>query len=342
MPDHLIPYIDIAALFSGPSSARDTADRLIGEAATSIGFMTVTGLPGDTLSPDLRRRLLSIFGLPEDAKRKLYRWNFDPTRANVYRGWFPLTPGNATWKEGIDMGPDVAYGPSRTRPDDPLVEPTPLPDPADLPGWHQAVQDYYRAMEGVGQALMRALARSLGLPEQVFDASFEQGISTLRLLRYPPRTPESLAGAGDEARVTHDGRELFMLARAHVDSGFVTLLAQDGVAGLQAQASDEVWVDVPPRESTLAVNFGKLLERWTGGRVKATRHRVIGGSAERFSIPFFYEPAVDAVIAPLPLGGAADFAPVSYGDHLWDATTKFVEQAGIAHLRTPRGVTRAS
>jgi hypothetical protein len=40
------------------------------------------------------------------------------------------------------------------------------------------------------------------------------------------------------------------------------------------------------------------------------------------------------VIAPLGLGG--DFAPVTYGDHLWEATTKFIEQRGIAHLRKPR------
>jgi isopenicillin N synthase-like dioxygenase len=85
-----------------------------------------------------------------------------------------------------------------------------------------------------------------------------------------------------------------------VDSGFVTLLAQDGVAGLQARAADGSWLDVPPREGTLAVNFGKLLESWTGGRIRATEHRVLGSAQERRSIPFFYEPRADAVIAPCP------------------------------------------
>jgi isopenicillin N synthase-like dioxygenase len=61
---------------------------------------------------------------------------------------------------------------------------------------------------------------------------------------------------------------------------------------------------------------------------------VVGSGAERFSIPFFYEPSVDAVIAPLGLGES--FEPVAYGDHLWEATTKFIEQRGIAHLRKPR------
>ena len=66
-------------------------------------------------------------------------------------------------------------------------------------------------------------------------------------------------------------------------------------------------------------------------------HRVLGAGRERFSIPFFYEARVDAVIAPLPLPGATPFEPFYFGDHLWDATTKFPEQRGIAHLRQPRG-----
>jgi isopenicillin N synthase-like dioxygenase len=94
---------------------------------------------------------------------------------------------------------------------------------------------------------------------------------------------------------------------------------------------------VPPLENTLAVNFGLTLERWTGGRIKATQHRVIGSGRERYSIPFFYEPRADYVIAPLPLPGIEHFEPFLYGDHLWATTTRFVEFHGLAHLRPPRG-----
>ncbi|MGT2469125.1 2OG-Fe(II) oxygenase family protein [Mesorhizobium atlanticum] len=51
------------------------------------------------------------------------------------------------------------------------------------------------------------------------------------------------------------------------------MLAQDGVEGLQARNLADEWIDVPPADNTLAVNFGQLLERWTAGRVRATRHR---------------------------------------------------------------------
>lgn len=79
-----------------------------------------------------------------------------------------------------------------------------------------------------------------------------------------------------------------------------------------------------------------MLDRWTGGEIKATEHRVIGTEQPRFSIPFFYEPRVDAEIAPLPLPNMAPFEPFLYGDYLWETITKFVEFHGMEKLRSPR------
>ncbi|MDP3897547.1 MAG: 2OG-Fe(II) oxygenase family protein [Mesorhizobium sp.] len=333
----MIPVIDIAPLFGPASPEREFADRAIMQAAAGIGFMTVTGFPAASLlTPEARGRLLGIFGLPDAEKAKLLRWNFDPTKTNLYRGWFPLQDAVPSYKEGIDMGPDVAYGPGRVAGDDPLCEATPIPPESLLPGWRGAAADYYVAMEETGAALMRAVARGLGLPETVFDDAFVDGISTLRLTRYPLRA----AAHGDaDFSVEHKGERRQLIGGAHVDSGFVTLLAQDGVEGLQAQNHDGEWIDVPPADGTLAVNFGKLLDRWTGGRVRATLHRVVAPDRERFSIPFFYEPRVDAEIAPLPIEGAEPFEPFLYGDYLWDAATRFVEQQGIRHMRQPRRAT---
>jgi hypothetical protein len=73
-----------------------------------------------------------------------------------------------------------------------------------------------------------------------------------------------------------------------------------------------------------------------GGRIRATEHRVLGAEQTRCSIPFFYEPRVDARIARLPgLPGPA-FAPFLYGDHLWSLMTAFVEFRGLDELRPPR------
>jgi isopenicillin N synthase-like dioxygenase len=331
-----IETIALAALFGPPSPARDRTDADILFAASGIGFLAIRDFPGDQwLTPDKRARLLGILALPDAEKQKLLRWNFDPTKKNVYRGWFPLQPTAVSYKEGIDIGPDLAHARTGAASDDPLCESTPLPAEAALPGWRAAAADYYRSMEAVGKALMRSVARGLSLPETIFDTDFEGGISTLRLIRYPLRDASlGVDTSGPEFSVVHKGETRTIIGREHADSGFVTLLAQDGVEGLQAKTLAGEWIDVPPADGTLAVNFGQLLERWTGGGVKATRHRVIAPKQARFSIPFFYEPRVDAEIAPL--AGTEPFEPFLYGDYLWEQATNFVEMSGIKHLRQPR------
>lgn len=331
-----VPRIDIGPLFAGPGSERDATDAAIMAAAGNSGFMTVHGLPDHVpISAPHRRTMLEIFRFEDEALRRLWRRKFDPSRDNLYRGWFPAQDGAVSYKRGIDLGPDIAHGSEVTTTDDPLREPTPLPDDESLREWRSAIAEYYRGMEETGRVLMQSLARGMGLDEQAFDAAFEGGISTLRLIQYPPRPAAAFESADDsQIWVEHEGERFQVIGKAHVDSGLVTLLAQDGVPGLQARSPAGEWCDVPPTEDTLAVNFGKLLERWSNGRIRATEHRVIGSGRERHSVPFFYEPHVDAEIAPLP--GDPPFTPFLYGDLLWESTTKFVEFQGMEDLRPPR------
>jgi isopenicillin N synthase-like dioxygenase len=328
----VVPLIDIEPLFGGPSPARDRTDLAIATAANESGFFTIEG-PSDHVPTTVAQRqaMLRVFALDADQQRSLWRNFYEPTNPNIYRGW---NPRNADVGVDIfDMGPDVIA--SRTplaNNDDPLLGATPFPLEESLPGWRNSVSAYYIAMESLGAAIMRSVARSLGVDEHHFDAAFREGISTLRVMRYelhPVDPADELAA--DLARGMPRRGE-------HVDSGFVTLLCQHGVAGLEAKLRTGDWINVPPIDGHLAVNFGGLLERWTEGRIRATPHRVVSHGATRFSIPFFYEPRADAVIAPLPIPGASTFEPFSYGDHLWSAMSKFPNFTGVADLRKPRGV----
>jgi len=336
--DSSIPIIDVAALFHAADGARARTDQEILSAAATVGFFVARGFP-QAVPTDrgTRSELLRLFDLPDWATRPLWRQKFDASRRNVYRGWFPLQRGFLTSKEGIDMGPDVAYGSSLVRADDPLREATPLPPEETLPGWRAAVARYYLGMVEASQALMRSIARSLNLQERFFDQAFDQGLSTLRLIRYPLRSDTDQAAAADPAVwVAHRGTRRYLTGAPHVDSGFLTLLAQDGAEGLQARHRSGTWLDVPPMEGALAVNFGKVLELWSAGRLKATEHRVIGTGVPRMSIPFFYEARAEAEIRPLPLDPADSFEPFLYGDYLWATTTQFVEFKGMESLREPR------
>jgi isopenicillin N synthase-like dioxygenase len=331
-----IPFIDVSPLFGAAGTDRERTDAAILSAAAAPGFFVAGGFGANVpIDAPSRATLLRLFDLPEREQRALWRRKFEPANRNVYRGFFPAQRGFLTSKEGIDLGPDILYGDDVIDRDDPLREPTPLPGEAVLPGWRSAAAGYYRSMLEVSRALMHSLARGLELPEVYFDTAFDRGLSTLRLLRYPQRTDVEEAAARDPAFWVDAERRCYVRGAAHVDSVFVTLLAQDGVAGLQARHGD-AWIDVPPMEGTLAVNFGKVLERWTCGRIRATPHRVIGTGAVRMSIPFFYEARADAEIRPLPHDPADAFEPFLYGDYLWATTTQFVEFKGMRGLRPPR------
>jgi isopenicillin N synthase-like dioxygenase len=327
-----IPVIDVTPLFE-PGGSAERVDREIGRACEESGFLIIRGAAIEALCPPERlRRLLAFFTLDEAARRPLARRRYVPENANIYRGYFPVTDGELTYKEGIDIGPEFAPGDPGYPLDDPLIERNPWPAESALPGWRAEVMAYYRDMLGLGRVLMHAIARYLGLREDWFDPFFAASNSTLRLLRYPVRTARSLEGVEEAAFLEHDGRRLPIMAKEHVDSGILTLLRQDSVGGLQARNAAGKWIDVPPIAGSYVVNLGGALQRWTNDRFVATPHRVLGNGAERHSVPFFFEPSVDAVIecVPSPAGDPPRYAPVRYGDYLVEAMQRFVETRGVA------------
>ena len=67
-----------------------------------------------------------------------------------------------------------------------------------------------------------------------------------------------------------------------------------------------------------------MLDRLTGGAYKSTPHRVknISGKS-RLSFPFFFDPAFDAEIVPLPQASASDDSAERWDRanvHAWNGT----------------------
>jgi len=334
-----IPLVDLGPLLGPPCAAREDSDRALIAAAAAPGFLRIRSVEAERTGAGVRSELLRIFELSPAETRPLWRQKFDARNRNLYRGWFPAQSGHLTSKEGIDLGPDIAYGPEVCAAGDPLREPTPVPPRERLPGWHEAAALYYGGMATLCGALMRSVARGLGLEQHFFDAAFERGLSTLRLLRYPVRT-DLPALARHEAAVWRgrDGRERYLMGAPHVDSGFLTVVAQDGVEGLEVRGRDGAWLGIPSEPDVFVVNFGRVLERWSNGRIRATEHRVVGAGEERFSIAFFHEARADAVIRPLPTDAPGAFEPFVFGDYLWSTITQYVEFRGMDGLRRPAGV----
>lgn len=257
----------------------------IRKAAHDVGFFYLVGhgVPAALVTRvlDAARRL---FALPQADKDAIAM-----VRSPHFRGYTrlggELTRGEVDWREQIDIGPErpPIGGPGRP---DYLWLQGPNQWPAALPDLPGIVAEWDAALSEVSRTLLRHWAASLGSPPGVFDAAFADRPATLiKIIRYPPRAA-SPQGVG-----------------AHKDSGVLTLLlAEPGSRGLQVRRRDR-WVDVAPLDGAFVVNIGELLEVATGGYLRATEHRVdlAGATAERISVPYFFNPALDAQLPVLSL-----------------------------------------
>lgn len=241
---------------------------------------------------DLASRLLSaarrLFELPQVDKDAVAM-----VRSPHFRGYTrlggELTRGEVDWREQIDIGPQRPSIGGPGKPDYLWLQ-GPNQWPAAVPELPGIIDEWGAALSRVARTLLGHWAASLGSPPDVFDAAFAGTPATLiKIIRYPARAASS-QGVG-----------------AHRDSGVLTLLlAEPGSRGLQVRRQgthrDDGWIDVPPLEGAFIVNIGELLEVATGGYLRATEHRVsLGGPAARISVPFFFNPRLDAQIPMLSL-----------------------------------------
>ncbi|KAF9160797.1 hypothetical protein DFQ26_005168 [Actinomortierella ambigua] len=164
----------------------------------------------------------------------------------------------------------------------------------------EEVEKFFKDMYSVAQQVMQCFALSLKIPEQdggmhFFDKSHvweDDSGTTLRFLRYPQQDRDSgIPSAG-----------------AHSDFGSCTLLLQRRIPGLEVQANrthDNVpWVAAPVIPGSILVNIGDLLQKWTNGLLKSTKHRVVfhemQRTSPRYSIACFIQPRSDVRLDPIP------------------------------------------
>ncbi len=228
-------------------------------------------------------------------------------RTGANRGWGAggaeqVDPmANPDYKEVFDCGFELPEG-------DPLAARglgvyAPNLWPEGMEAFRRTIQSYYAQALEVCRDLLRAIAEAIGEDAGYFDDKFTRPMALLRGNFYPAR-PD---WAGDKD---------FGIA-AHTDYGCVTLLASDGVPGLEVLGRDGRWQAVNAEPGSFVINFGEMLQMWTRGRVTATLHRVIGSGRERISVPMFFNPNFDTNVAPMGSGEV-----ILAGEHL---TKRFEE-----------------
>jgi len=300
-----VPVIDWQAGAALPSEARAELDR----ACRESGFFYLRNHGMETQMSEVWDQVRWFFSLPPQDKQSVAR-----SEENS-RGYYDreLTKNTRDMKEVFDFGP-------HTRPD------LPEDDPANRTqdGWNQwpqveggqafrqVMQAYFDACYSVGLEVLTALATNLGVAPSSLSRAFGAGHSSfLRLNYYPVRDP--LAGTVTQ-RADATGH---MGVHHHTDAGALTLLLQDEVGGLQI-LHDDTWLDVPPLPGTLVVNIGDIVQVWSNDGYMAPLHRVVASSRrDRFSIPFFLNPAYTADYAPLEAvvgQGSPHYRPINWGE----------------------------
>lgn len=285
-----IPLIDISALGRDNAAGRAEVAGRIGRACREVGFFAITGhgVPPALLA-DAFAASAEFFALDHAAKAALAIDKLGSNRGYVDFGAEALDDRRqgADQKEAFNL----IWTDERVRP------PNAWP-PID--GWRPRVQAYFDAGLAAARRLHIAFAIDLGLAEDFFDDKIDRPLATLRLLHYPaPEAGGADAGIG---------------AGAHTDYGNVTLLATDGVAGLQVRTRDGEWVDAPTISGAFICNIGDCLMRWTNDVYVSTPHRVVRPVRERYSIALFMDPNADALVSAIPscvpAGESARYAPI--------------------------------
>lgn len=230
------------------------------QACEEVGFFLVAdhGVPLE-LMQSLRNECLAFFSHPPQS---LILQMVDRAQSDFFWLDYLQTEGSPGWSLG------------------------PAADRGSLP-WQlpQAFQDiwlaYYALMERLCRGVLELLALSLDLPAKIFEAPLRGHASSMRALLYPEISEETLAKAGGEV----------VRSPEHADWGCITVLLPDPeVGGLEIQSQDGAWIPLMAQPNTLVINLGELLPFWTGGKLRATPHRVIARQrtrASRLSIAYF-------------------------------------------------------
>merc|ERR1712118_622640 len=162
--------------------------------------------------------------------------------------------------------------------------------------------EYARKIEALGARLMEVFALALGFdPEKELQ---EHANNPWFYYRGNQKEPSMMP--------------------AHTDFGWLTILNQSisELCSLEMQDSEtKAWQPIPAKKGTLIINIGDMMAKWTRGRYIPQVHRVIHkGENDRISVPFFFNPSIDAKVDD-----------VCYGEHLMEKLAGYHQMAGYSN-----------
>ncbi|KAK9265898.1 hypothetical protein L1049_012451 [Liquidambar formosana] len=310
-PNLKLPVIDFAEL---QGCNRSQVIKCLAKACEEYGFFQLTnhGIESNVILEmiDVSRR---FFELPFEERSKYMSADmFTPVRYGT--SFNQNKDGVFCWRDFLKLSCH------------PLSDVLPF-WPSSPVALRQAAIDYSKQTKFLYLRLMEAILESIGLVEKPAknkkdesDAlkGFEDG-SQLIVVNCYPKCPEP---------------DLTLGMPPHSDYGFLTLLLQDEVKGLQIQHQGR-WVTVEPMPNSFVVNVGDHLEIFTNGRYKSVLHRVLVNSLKsRISIASLHSLPFNSTVRPSPKL-IDEASPRRYKDTDFASFLEYVSSLGLA-LETSR------
>lgn len=272
----VLPIIDLAELL-GPNKLEVLGT--LANACEKYGFFQLVnhGIPSEAINSmiDVSTR---FFEMPYEERSKYmspdmgatvrYGTSFNQTKDNVF-----------CWRDFLKL---MCHPISETLPHWPS-------SPIDF---RELAANYAKETKHLFIMLVEAIVESLevfggnkkkktGEDDEILK-EFEDG-SQLMVVNFYPPCPEP---------------ELTLGMPPHSDYGFLTLLLQDEVEGLQIQFQDR-WITVQPIPNSFVVNVGDHLEIFSNGRYKSVLHRVLVNSHKpRISVASLHSLPLKCTVRP--------------------------------------------
>ncbi|KAK7257052.1 hypothetical protein RIF29_30745 [Crotalaria pallida] len=258
-----IPVINLTDVGKDQSSRQEIVSK-IRAACETWGFFQVVnhGIPVDVME-DMKDGVRRFHEQDVEVKKKVYTREARPF---VYNSNFDLySPTPLTWRDDFlcTLAPNT-------------------PKPEELPkACREILLEYGKHVMKLGITLLELFSEALGLhADHLKSMGCAEGLMVLG--NYYPPCPEP---------------ELTMGSTKHSDNGFLTILLQDHIGGLQVLYQDK-WVDVTPVPEALVVNVGDFMKAScslcssscliTNDRFKSVEHRVVSNrKCARISVASF-------------------------------------------------------
>nr|GEV34690.1 1-aminocyclopropane-1-carboxylate oxidase homolog 1-like [Tanacetum cinerariifolium] len=245
-----IPLIDLA------STNRALIVESIRMASENLGFFQVVnhGIPISIMN-EMLQGVRRFYEQDVEVKKQFY--TRDASKAFVYNTNFDLySSPAANWR-------DTFFS---------FMAPNP-PKPEELPVICRDIQiEYSSRVLKLGKLLFGFISEALGLEtNHLGDMECDKGLVFVGHIY--PACPQP---------------ELTMGATKHTDDGFLTVLLQDDIGGLEVLHDNE-WIDVPPTPGALVINIGDLLQMISNDKLRSVEHRVVANEkGPRVSVACFF------------------------------------------------------